>query len=505
MQISKTVTLLKPIAAITRSLLVLAGVAALILPLTNSRIPTTLESVKKAGKLVVISRNGPTTYFEGPDGLTGFEYRLTKKFAEYLGVELEIRETENLGVMLDTVGSDAGHLAAAGLTVTDMRKQKVLFSEPYLEITQQVIYRQSEDRPKTIKDLIGKKILVIGNSSHAERLRTLKKDNPKLKWKERHDVEMLDLIEMVHDGSIDYTIVDSNAYNINQSLFPEAAVAFDISEPQQLAWAFPNQKDNSLYLESQKFFESIKQQGVIEDELETYYGHLGEIDYSGAVLFANRLKTRLPKWEKLIKEAAETYNLDWQLLAALSYQESHWNPRAKSPTGVRGFMMLTLDTAKYVGIKNRLDAKQSIKGGAKYFRSIYDRIPDRIPDPDRSWLAMAAYNVGLGHLEDARILTAQQGGDPDKWSDVREALPLLAKRKFYKQTKHGYTRGWEPVEYVRNIRNFHTIIAWNEMQKERDTQIAAAESTPKKFAKFSPVVSEAVRVLAGIQEERSSL
>lgn len=505
MQISKAVEAIKSIADFGRSLMLLFSMVAVCLPLVGSRIPTTLESVQQSGKLVVISRNGPTTYYEGPDGLTGFEYNLAKQFADYLGVELEIRETENLGVMLDSIGTEAGNLAAAGLTITDVRRQKVQFSEPYLEITQQVIYRQSESRPTSVEDLLGKEILVIGNSSHAERLRELKKEYPELKWEERHDVEMLDLIEMVHEGSIDYTIVDSNAYTINQSLFPEAAVAFDISEPQQLAWAFPNQKDNSLYLEAQKFFKGIKQTGFIDDELETYYGHLGEIDYSGAVLFANRLKTRLPKWEKLIKSAAEKQSVDWQLLAALSYQESHWNPRAKSPTGVRGFMMLTRDTADFVGIKNRLDANQSINGGAKYFRSIYDRIPERIQDPDRVWLALAAYNVGLGHLEDARILTAQQGGDPDKWTDVRESLPLLAKRKYYKQTKHGYARGWEPVDYVRNIRNFHTIIAWNELQRDRETQIASSESTPKKFAKFSPVVSEAVRTLAGITEDTSAL
>jgi len=488
-----------------RTLVTLAVLLGLTCSLVSSRIPTTLEKVQSTGKLVVISRNGPTTYYEGPNGVTGFEYQIAKKFARYLGVKLEIRETENLGVMLDSVGTEAGHLAAAGLTVTDTRKQKVKFNEPYLQITQQVIYRQSGPRPESVADLQNKDILVIGNSSHAERLRELKREYADLRWNERHDVEMLDLIEMVHLGEIDYAIVDSNAFDINSNLFPEAAVAFNISEPQDLAWAFPAQKDDSLYREAQKFFQKIKQEGVIEETLETYYGHLGEIDYSGAVLFANRIKTRLPKWQRLLEQAAEEHDLDWQLLAALSYQESHWNPRAKSPTGVRGFMMLTRDTAKFVGIKNRLDAEQSISGGAKYFKSIYSRIPDRIADPDRTWLAMAAYNVGLGHLEDARVLTAQQGGDPDKWSDVRERLPLLAKRKYYKQTKHGYARGWEPVDYVRNIRNFQTIIAWNEMNKNREQQLALAHTPEKKFAQFSPVVMEAVRTIAGGEVDTSSL
>jgi len=487
----------KLVTKLLHSVVVLSVITVLCVSQVSSRIPTTLESIQDAGKLVVISRNGPTTYYEGPNGLTGFEYHIAKKFAKHLGVKLEIRETENLGVMLDSIGTKAGHLAAAGLTITETRKQKVLFSEPYLQITQQVIYHQKEQRPESVADLENKTILVIGNSSHAERLRELKRDYPNLHWQERHDIEMLDLMEMVHEREIDFAVIDSNAHSINSNLYPDAQVAFDISTPQDLAWAFPDQSDDSLFLEAQKFFQSIKQKGVIEDALETYYGHLGEINYGGAVLFANRLETRLPKWETLLREAAAENNLDWQLLAALSYQESHWNPKAKSPTGVRGFMMLTRDTAKFVGIKNRLDPKQSISGGAKYFKSIYGRIPERIMDPDRTWLAMAAYNVGLGHLEDARILTAQHGGDPDKWTDVREALPLLAKRKYYKQTKHGYARGWEPVEYVKNIRNFQTIIAWNEVKKERDTLLAANETKHNEFASFSPVMSEAVKNAVG--------
>src|SRR5690606_726272 len=185
--------------------------------------------------------------------------------------------------------------------------------------------------------------------------------------------------------------------------------------------------------------------------------------------------------------------LDWHLLAALAYQESHWNPTAKSYTGVRGFMMLTQDTANDLGINNRLNPEQSIIGGARYFKSLHSRLPDRIGEPDRTWLALAAYNVGLGHLEDARILAQHHGANPDKWVDVQEYLPLLAKRKYYKFTKHGYARGWEPVEYVQNIRNFQTIIAWHELEKGRLQQLAMNEEKPEEFAQFSPVVTEAVK------------
>lgn len=465
--------------------------------LVSSRIPTTLEEVKSSGKLIVISRNGPTTYYEGPAGHTGFEYVMAKAFAKHLGVDLEVREIEDLGEMLDKVGTKAGHLAASGLTVTEKRARKVLFAEPYLQVTQQLIYRSGENKPETIEDLYGKRVMVISNSSHSERLKELQREYRDLAWEEQHDVDMLDLLEMVHNGKIDYTIVDSNAYQINRPVYPKATVAFDISEPQDLAWAFPQQKDASLYNEAQKFFKDIKQTGAIDDAMETFYGHLGEIDYSGAILFAHRLQSRLPKWETHLKAAAEKNDLDWQLLAALSYQESHWNPKAKSPTGVRGFMMLTLNTAKEVGVKNRLNAEQSIYGGARYFKSLHGRLPERIKEPDRTWLALAAYNIGLGHLEDARILTEHFGGNPDKWADVKQQLPLLAKRKYYKFTKHGYARGWEAVDYVQNIRNFHTIIAWNEIENQRLQQLAQNENHVSDYAQFSPTVTEAVKSISG--------
>lgn len=462
--------------------------------LNTSRAPTKLEAVLASGKLHMVSRNGPTTYYEGPNGLVGFEYALAKRFADRLGVELVIHDEEDLGRMLDAVRDHKMHFAAAGLAVTDKRQQKVRFASPYMEVTQQLIYKAGTPKPSSIEDLIGKNIVVIGNSSHSENLRLLQRDYPELTWSERNDVEMLDLLELVHSGEVEYTIVDSNAYELSESLYPRARIAFNIKEAEQLAWAFTPGHDDSLFKEAEKFFSDMETLALIKDTTEAYYGHLGKLDYSGALVFSKRLDSRLPKWKQKLQDAAATYDLDWQLLAALSYQESHWNPKAKSRTGVRGFMMLTLNTAKDVGVSNRLNADQSILGGAKYFRSIYNRIPDRIADPDRTWLALAAYNIGLGHLEDARILTEHHGGNPDKWTDVSENLLLLSKRKYYKFTKHGYARGWEAVGYVQNIRNFHTIIAWNE--KAKFEQLASNHISEQSFAQFSSVMTEAVKTIA---------
>lgn len=464
---TSTNTLLQRIKYCCSRLCVAAAVALCSVVLVGSKAPTTLETIEAKGYITMISRSGPTTYYQGAKGLTGYEYRLGEAFAEYLGVELRIKEENNLATMLNSVGSPVGDFAASGLTITHDRSKLVRFASPYLEISQQLLYRNGSPKPTSIDDLLGKNILVVANSAHSERLHELSKQHPQLRWKEQNNVDMIDLIEQVNNGDIDYTIVDSNAYDINRALYPNTLVAFDISEPQQLAWAFAKQTDRSLYNKAEAFFQQAANDGTLADLKERFYGHVDTISMGGALTFIKRLRHRLPKWEQQIKLAADQHLLDWKLLAAVSYQESHWNPRARSHTGVRGMMMLTRITAKEMGIKNRLDAEQSLDGGARYLNKILSRIPERIQGPDRTWLALAAYNVGYGHMEDARILTERMGGNPDKWADVREHLPLLAKRQYYKSLRYGYARGWEPVSYVENIRNFYQVLAWNEQVQHR--------------------------------------
>lgn len=435
----------------------------LVLPilLSGERKTSHLDRILESGELRVMSRNGPTTYYEDSEGLNGFEYHLAGLFADYIGVKLTLVEEEALDKMFKLINNNHADIAAAGLTVTTARSNQARFTQPYMEVTQQLIYRQGNPEPKTIEDLYGQNILVIRGSSHAERMQDLKQQYPELTWNERRDVEMIDLMEMVNDGDIDLAVIDSNAFDINRANFPQARVAFEISKPQHLAWAIPQGNDNSLFHLANQFIIDATNNGTIEELTELFYGHVNEINRGGALTFANRIQTRLPRWKPLLKEAGELHGLDWRLLAAISYQESHWNPLARSYTGVRGLMMLTKGTAKDMGIDDRVDPSQSIHGGAKYFKYMLDRLPDDIAYPDRLWLALAAYNVGFGHLEDARILTEQQGGDPHKWLDIRKRLPLLAKRKYHRNTKHGYARGWEPVKYVQHIRSFYSILIWD--------------------------------------------
>ena len=451
--------------------------ALCVVTLVSSNTPSALDQVLEQGELTILSRNGPTTYYEGPNGLTtGFEYTLAKAFADELGVRLNIQPEDNLGILIESVGSARGQIGASGLTVTDQRERKVRFSRPYLEVTQQLIYRADSPKPESIADLLGADILVIANSAHAERLRELRQHHPELRWREQIDLEMLDLVEMVHSGAVQYAVVDSNAFNINGNIYPQARVAFDISDAQPLAWAFPKGSDTSLYQAADNFLAQIEADGRLAKITDHFYGHINNVNNSGAKLFARRIEDRLSRWEDLLRDAGSENNIDWRLLAAISYQESHWNSRAVSNTGVRGLMMLTQATARDMGVANRIDPEQSIAGGAKYFKSIFDRIPERIQGTDRTWMALAAYNVGLGHLEDARVLTEQHGDNPDQWSDVKRYLPLLAKRKYYKETKHGFARGWEPVSYVQNIRQFYNILSWHEQLQTR--RFAQADIAP---------------------------
>ncbi|MFI2812552.1 membrane-bound lytic murein transglycosylase MltF [Microbulbifer zhoushanensis] len=472
--------------------LALACCASLIVA---SKAPDTLEQVKAAGKLVVLSQNGPTTYYEDASGThTGFEYGLLRAFAEDLGVDLEIRDVHDLDEIFTRLDSPAegAHLAAAGLTVTPMRRDQVRFTPSYFEIRQQVIYRLGEKRPRSVGDLQGKQVAVIAGSAHAEQLRQLSGRYPDLQWDEISDVDAMELVEMVDEGKYPYAVVDSNAYAVHRGLYPNTHIGFNLTQFQPVAWAFPRGEDDSLYRAARNFMLRANTNGTVAELREKFFGHVSEMNVGGAQAFAKSTRERLPQWRETMEKVADQYELDWHLLAALSYQESHWNPKARSRTGVRGLMMLTRGTARELGV-DRMDPVESIEGGARYIVELRNKIPERIREPDRTWMALAAYNVGYGHLEDARVLTEKMGGNPDLWTDVRERLPLLAKRQYYKGTRHGYARGWEPVTYVQNIRHYQALLTWNSrIEEQRLAEAANDAANEEALADNGPLESGAI-------------
>ena len=434
------------------------------------RPPSILEQIQMQNELIVISRNGPTTYYEGPKGPSGFEYKLVKRFADYLGVELRILVPPNFSDILPLTALGNVHLAAAGLTVTENRKKQVRFGPVYQMITPQLVYRSGSTRPKTLDDLDGLLEIVAG-SSHEELLIKLKKDHPGLSWETDGEQDIEELLTLVWQQLIEYTVADSNELSINRRFYPELKPAIDLSEPEPLAWAFPLSDDDSLFNAAITFFNKIEADGTLEKLIDRYYGHIGEFDYVGTRRYQRHIGVRLPQYRDMFVYAAEEVDVDWRLLAAISYQESHWKPDAVSPTGVIGLMMLTQAAAEDIGVEDRRDPIESILGGAHYLIRMKKRISEEVPEPDRTWLALAAYNIGLGHLEDARILTQKNKGDPDRWVDVKKNLPLLSQKKWFQQTRYGYARGREPVRYVDNIRSYFDILEWLTERDDNETEI----------------------------------
>ncbi len=434
---------------------------------TCSDPPTTLDLVRETGVLNVVTRNGATTFYHGSEGPRGVEYELAKGLADSLGVELNIYNAQSLDDIVQDVASWKADLAAAGLAITDERRRIVRFSEPYREVRQQVVYRLGNRRPRNPEQLVGLKVAVPQGSSFAVSLDALKADMPELVYESAESSDVDEQLRRVVDGDIDVTMVDSNEFQIASQFYPELRVAFELPTTDQLAWAFRKDDDDSLYRVAQSYLNEIAASGELAAVDERYYDNEHRLDYVGTRRFLRHVETRLPEFRPHFERIAQAIDEDWRLLAAMGYQESHWDPKAVSPTGVRGLMMLTRATARQVGIEDRTDPIQSIEGGGRYLQTIKDKIPERIGEPDRTWFALAAYNVGFLHLEDARIITQRRGGDPDDWNDVRDSLPLLAQKKWYSQVKRGYARGWEPVRYVDNIRSYYDILIWATSEQYR--------------------------------------
>ncbi len=465
-----------------RAFKIVTGAVACTLLGTCQRVPSTLEQIIALGELRVVTRNSPTAYYLGADGPEGPEYDLIRRFAADLGVALYIYTVPGFADIRAAVANGDAHIAAAGLSISDTWGEGVTFGPPYQQVRQHLIYRQGRAKPRSLRDVNGMHLEVIAGSAQANALRRLRERHPNLCWVERRG-DAVELLGDIAEGTIDYTILDSTEFALGRNFHPQVRVAFDLMAGESLAWAM-SARDTSLRERVEQFFSGLVRSGALAGVLERYYGKSERFDYVGARSFIRHVQSRLPRFRQWFEEAATHVGEDWRLLAAIGYQESHWDPEAVSPTGVRGLMMLTEDTALQLGVADRTDPRQSIRGGAQYFVSVREKIPVRIPEPDRTWLALAAYNVGFGHLEDARVLAESAGRDPDSWQDVRAFLPLLAQEYWYTQTKRGYARGWEPVRFVDNIRSYLDILEW-----------VAADSGPGALAAELP--PEASRLSAG--------
>lgn len=422
--------------------------------------PSQLEKVLQRGTLTMLTRNGASTYYIGPDGATGPEVELAREFAAYLGVGLEIKAVDSFNKLAGMLESGQGDLIAANLTRTPMREERFNFGPDYQETSTLIVYRRGQKRPGSFADLVGLKIMVIAGSSYEEALELAKIDLPKLEWEPRSDIGMEELLLAVADGAIDITLVDSNIFSLNGRFYPRVATAFTLQATLPHAWAFPAGDDDSLVLQADTFMQQAREDGRLAALNDAFYSAGNRMDRVGMHQFMGQVRNRLPPLIPIFQEIANAYDMDWRLLAAVGYQESHWDPNASSYTGVRGLMMLTRRTANHLGVTDRLDPRQSIEGGARYLLDLHGRIPERIAEPDRTWMALVAYNMGMGHLEDVRVITQKQGGNPDSWADVNKRLGLLTQETWYRDTRYGYARGYEAKQFVENIQSYYETLKW---------------------------------------------
>jgi membrane-bound lytic murein transglycosylase F len=422
--------------------------------------PSLLEQVQQRGSITVLSRNGASSYYEDANGPTGPEFELARAFAEFLGVQLQLELADAFAQLDGLLLQGHGEMIAANLTRTEAREQRYNFGPDYLETATLVISRRGKKTPAGMADLVSRKVMVIEGSSYVEALQQAQQDHPGLKWETRDDVGIESLLLAISDKAIDVTLVDSSVFELHKSYYPRLEVAFTLPGTVPHAWAFPPGADLSLVEAAHHFMQQARESGLLAGIIKEFYEGLARHEPFDMAHFLQRVRDRLPTLIGAFQEAGEVYGVDWRLLAAIGYQESHWDPEATSFTGVRGIMMLTEQTARQLGVTDRLDPYQSIDGGGRYLARLRDRLPARIPEPDRTWMALAGYNMGLGHLRDARRLTQMKGLNPDSWTDVRQCLTLLTQEEWFSRTRHGYARGNEARAFVDSIQRFYEILTW---------------------------------------------
>jgi membrane-bound lytic murein transglycosylase F len=444
-----------------------------------------LDKIKKSKKLNVVLLNAPSTYYIGSEGAQGFEYDLLYAYAKHLNVDLNITPAHTVKEALALSKNPNIQITSASLAKTPSREKLYHFGPSYFEVQEQVICNRgmlgSAKFPRDVEDLEGLSIMVGDDTSYSETLSKLKSDGFDINFTTSSEYSTEELLEMVAQHSIDCTVADSNIYSLNLKFFPEIALAFSISPREQLAWLLPKGA-KKLEADMYAWLNDFNQKGKMTELKDHYYSYVLFFDYYNTKMFYKRIESRLPRYKKYFKSAAKRFGIPWTLLASVSYQESHWNPRAKSFTGVRGLMMLTKHTARLLGVKNRLNPKESIIGGTRHLNQMIKNVPKGVEGENRLKFALAAYNIGMGHIYDAQKLAKKLGLNQNIWSDLKIILPLLSQKRYYRTLKYGYARGAEPVKYVEAIYNYKDILEKKE-KKELDEALKEQQSRENNVSK----------------------
>jgi membrane-bound lytic murein transglycosylase F len=415
-------------------------------------------TARPRNELRVVTLAGPTTYYQGTHGAEGLEFRLASEFARRLGMGLYMYPVPNLAAMRAELAAGRADIAAAQLTADASWREVGEAAAVYDHIPQLVVYRRGAERPN-VGSLQEAELAVRADSPQEQVLQRLKRTiAPALNWMETAP-RSADPLQDVEHGDADFAVVDANEFSFSRHLYPDVVAGFALSEDRPVQWVVrPDAPE--LYQKVNAFFQLMRDSGELTQLTADTSGNSRPFAYEESRRFEADLIARLPQYRAYFEQASAETGVDWRLLAAIAYQESQWDPEAESPTGAQGLMMLTSTTADSLGVDDRTDAQESILAGAHYFQYVRAKIPTHIPEPDRTWFAIAAYDIGYGHLEDARVLTQMRGKNPDSWQDVRAQLPLLASEQWTERLKHGTARGREPVQYVDRIQRFLKLLEW---------------------------------------------
>lgn len=418
-------------------------------------IPSPFES----GILNVVTRNGSTTYYvDRHENPAGPEYALITDYAEARGWQVQWTMVDSTAEVLNVLETAETHLAAAGLTLQKSRDGRFSRGPAHTEITEQLVcHRESRPLPRKPEEMAGTEIVVTAGANYIDTLNRLAEKHAGITFRVDKQRTTEVILAAVADKTVGCTVADSNIVQVMRRHFPHLEIAMNLTTGQNVGWYLPSGSEK-LANDAREWMNSREGDEAISRMENRYFAYIDDFDFVDLRALSRRIQKRLPKFIDEFEKAETKTGMPADLLAALAYQESHWNPKAVSPTGVRGIMMLTQNTAQSLDVTNRLDPEQSIDGGARYLADRHRRLPETIPEPDRTYLALASYNIGRGHLLDARELARQLGKNPDSWQDMSEVLPLKADKRYYPSTRYGYARGYEPVHYVQRIRNYRDVI-----------------------------------------------
>lgn len=454
-----------------KSALKTALLGAMALALFNLQpTPTTLQEIHAHKQLTLVAVGNPGTILQQDINARGLQFDLAQRFADQLGVPLNIVSAPDNAAAVATVRDGKADLAIASLTPEVSRVHVLHLGQPLQAAAQEVVTRADQPQPASIEALGAASVAVAAGSPEAEQLKQLAQAHPAMKVVEVSQANPIKLLDMVNNRQVDYAVVNTIEFDSRHTLFPDLVAAKNLTDRPELAWAFRASSDPSLEKAAQRFLDRMQADGSLQ-RLASFYGQSDSqealADDASLQEFHEAVASRLPHYRKLFEQNAQHTNMDWRLLAAIAYQESKWQATAVSPTGVQGMMMLTQSTADYLDVGDRANANQSIRGGAEYYQEIVDSLPDTVHEPDRTWMALAAYNMGPGYLERARTLTDMAGDDADKWLDVSSHLTEMVEDS--RRAGHPLPPVGQALSYVQEVRRYYDALLLN---SDNDTRVA---------------------------------